>query len=85
MPVPSASNAGQILQYIGDRIFREATSTTDESRRLELYGKLQEIVREDSPWIFMSFATSASLHHDTLLNYRPHDFPYGMEKHLRKR
>ena len=33
----------------------------------------------------MSFATSASLHHDTLLNYRPHDFPYGMEKHLRKR
>ena len=51
----------------------------------DTYEKLQEIVREDSPWIFMSFATSASLHHDTLLNYLPHDFPYGMEKHLRKR
>ena len=68
-----------------DRLFREAMAATDEARRLELYGKLQEIVREDSPWIFMSFATSASLHHDSLLNYRPHDFPYGMEKHFRKR
>ena len=68
-----------------DALYREAMAATDEARRLELYSQLQEIVREDSPWIFMGFSTSASLHHDTLLNYRPHDFPYGMEKHLRRR
>ncbi len=85
---PNASPGPNRCNYSNpefDRIFREATSTTDEARRMELYGRLQEIVREDSPWIFMGFSTSASLHHDTLLNYLPHDFPYGMEKHLRKR
>ena len=83
---PNASPGPNRCNYSSpefDRIFREATSTSDEARRLELYGRLQEIVREDSPWIFMSFASSASLHHDTLLRYRPHDFPYGMEKHFR--
>ena len=85
---PNASPGPNRCNYANpefDRLFREAMAATDEARRLELYGKLQEIVREDSPWIFMSFATSASLHHDSLLNYRPHDFPYGMEKHFRKR
>ena len=85
---PNASPGPNRCNYSNpefDRLFREATSTADEARRLRLYANLQEIVREDSPWIFMSFATSASLHHDTLLNYLPHDFPYGMEKHLRKR
>ena len=72
-------------QYQSRLLYTELDRATVEARRLELYGKLQEIVREDSPWIFMSFATSASLHHDSLLNYRPHDFPYGMEKHFRKR
>ena len=85
---PNASPGPNRCNYANpefDRLFREAMAATDEARRLELYGKLQAIVREDSPWIFMSFATSASLHHDSLLKYRPHDFPYGMEKHFRKR
>ncbi len=84
---PNASPGPNRCNYSNpeyDALYREAMATTDETVRLGLYGRLQEIVREDSPWIFMGFSTAASLHHSTLQNYRPHDFPYGMEKHFRR-
>lgn len=65
-----------------DALFREAMAAP-EGRRLELYGELQRILKEDCPWIFVSHAVSAALAGPRVEGYRAHDFPYGMEKHLR--
>ena len=47
------------------------------------WGKAQEIVREDCPWIFLYSPKSYSLMWNRVGNYIPTDFPYGIEKHLR--
>ena len=65
-----------------DALFREAMAAPEE-RRLELYGEMQRILKEDCPWIFVSHAVSAALVGPRVEGYRAHDFPYGMEKHLR--
>lgn len=83
---PNASPGPNRCNYSNpefDRRYLEAMSTTDEAKRIEIYGELQKIIQEDSPWIFMNFAKAASLSHANLINYMPHDFSYGMEKHLR--
>lgn len=66
-----------------DALYREALATPREEERLRLYGELQEIIRRDCPWIFIHFARSYSLSQRQVVNFRPHDFPYGMEKYLR--
>ena len=47
------------------------------------WGKAQEIIREDCPWIFLHSPKSYSLMWNRVENYIPTDFPYGIEKHLR--
>ncbi len=66
-----------------DALYEEALRTTDESLRLERYRQLQEIVREDCPWVFLHHRRIALLLHDRIRNHRLHAFPYGMEKHWR--
>jgi oligopeptide transport system substrate-binding protein len=66
-----------------DALYRRALAATTTQERLRLYGELQEIIREECPWIFVSFARAYSLHHRHVIGYCPHDFPYGMEKYLR--
>jgi ABC-type transport system substrate-binding protein len=66
-----------------DALYRRALAATTAEERLRLYGELQEIIREECPWIFVSFARAYSLHHRHVIGYCPHDFPYGMEKYLR--
>lgn len=82
---PSASPGPNRCNYSNprfDALFEEAATAT-QARRIELYGEMQKIIREDCPWIFVSYATSVSLSGPRLFNYAPHDFPYGMEKHFR--
>jgi len=79
-PGPNRSN------YVNpefDRLYEQAHATTDTPARLELYRRMQIIVREDCPWLFMHFPMSYTPYHARVLNFRPHDFPYGMEKYLR--
>ena len=85
---PNASPGPNRCNYSNpefDRLYRQALATTDHDERLALYDKLQAIVQEDCPWIFISYAKAVSLYRADLLRYLPHDFPYGMEKHLRHR
>lgn len=67
-----------------DRIFEEALTSNDHDR-IEAYKHLQQIVKDDCPWIFISYPSALSLIGPRLHSYIPHDFPYGMEKHLRYR
>ena len=56
-----------------------------EKERLGLYREMQRILKDDCPWIFVSHSVSAALVGPRVSGYRAHDFPYGMEKHLRLR
>jgi ABC-type transport system substrate-binding protein len=57
----------------------------DGDERTDLYRRMAEMVVADAPWIFMHHPVDFSLCHEWLVDYRPHDFPYGMEKHYRLR
>ncbi len=65
--------------------FRRAMATSDLAARHELYADLQRIVRRECPWVFIHFPRNYSLVHRHVEGFQPHDFPYGMEKHLRSR
>jgi peptide/nickel transport system substrate-binding protein len=37
-----------------DKLLEEARVSTDQSRRAELYKKVQSIVHDDAPWLFVA-------------------------------
>ena len=66
-----------------DRLYEQSCATVDPTARQELYRRMQAIVREDCPWLFLCYPRTYCLYPKRLRNYRLHDFPYGMEKYLR--
>ncbi|MCL1857296.1 MAG: ABC transporter substrate-binding protein [Kiritimatiellaeota bacterium] len=68
-----------------DALYEEAVTTLDETRRLALYRELQDILREDCPWVYLYHRRAVMLLHDRLDNVLLHDFPYGAEQHWRLR
>lgn len=83
---PNASPGPNRCNYSNpafDDLYRKAMATSSEEERTAIYREMQEIVREDSPWIFLNFSTSASLCNPSVAGFVPHDFPYGAEKNLR--
>ena len=67
-----------------DELYERAEIETDPAGRVELIRRMQEIVREDCPWVFVHFGCVHSLVGPGVENYIPHDYSYGMEKHIRK-
>ena len=66
-----------------DKCYDEAMSATTPEARRAAWARAQEIVREDCPWIFLSFPKAYSIVWDHVGNFRPTDFPYGTEKYFR--
>ena len=64
-----------------DRAYENALKAPTPSERNRQWAKCQEIVMEDCPWVFTHVNKSYSLVRPTIGNYRPTDFPYGVEKH----
>ena len=67
-----------------DRLFEQAEREMDDAKRMELIHEMQEILREDCPWIFLYHRRDNMLVSPALRNVILHDYPYGMEKHWRK-
>ena len=85
---PNASPGPNRSNYANpafDALYVEAVRTTDAGRRLDLYRRMQDILREDCPWVFLHHRCENALVHDRVRNFQMHDFPYGMEKHYRVR
>ena len=83
---PNASPSCNRTNYANpafDALYEAAARTVDADERLRLYREMQAIVREDCPWVFLFHRRETLLVHDRVRNFRPHDFPYGMEKHYR--
>ena len=64
-----------------DREYDAALNSPTVEERNVHWTKCQEIVREDCPWIFTHVNKAFSLVRPTVKNYRPTDFPYGVEKY----
>jgi peptide/nickel transport system substrate-binding protein len=52
VPVPFANGAGYCNERV-DELFEQAASEPDESRRVELYGEIQQIIVREQPHIFL--------------------------------
>ncbi len=50
---PTGSNYGFYENPEVDEYLIQGTSTTDEEERIEAYGKAQEIIWEEAPWVFL--------------------------------
>lgn len=68
-----------------DALCDEASRTTDPARRLELVRAMQDVVREDCPWVCLYYRREFVLVGPDILGFRLHDFPLGAEKHWRRR
>ena len=64
-----------------DSLYKKVRVMQDGEERTDLYRKMAAIIVEDCPWIFTDHPMSYGLHHHWLMNYKPHDFPYGMMKY----
>ena len=66
-----------------DARYEAARATTDRAERERLVREMQEIVREDCPWLFLHHRRDFSLTQPWLYGFSMHDFPYGTESHYR--
>ncbi len=85
---PNASPGSNRVNYRNpeyDRLYEQSLALLDTPERAVLYARLQGIVKEDCPWIFMHHRMIDTLYHGWLENLVPHDFPYGMESYYRLR
>jgi len=83
---PQVSPGPNRVNYVNpafDKLYEAACACTDEAARNTIWQEMQEIIREDCPWVFLHYLTSYSLCNPRVLNYRPSDFPFGTEKYLR--
>ena len=66
-----------------DREYDAALDAKTAEERNQHWARCQEIVQEDCPWVFTHINKAYSLVRPTVKNYKPTDFPYGVEKHYR--
>ena len=81
-PGPNRSN------YVNpevDRYYDIAVASQNPAEITTCWEKVQQIVLEDCPWVLLHYALDFSLVNERVLNYQPHNFPYGMEKYYRVR
>lgn len=68
-----------------DALYEAAVSTGNPEKQKAAWHEFQEIIREDCPRIHTHFFIEYTLAHKWVLNYLPHNFPYGMERFYRYR
>ena len=85
---PNASPGPNRANYVNpafDRLLEEARAMPDSPERTERYRAMARLVIDDCPWLLLSEPLSYTLHQPRVANYKPHLFPYGMEKYYRLR
>ena len=81
---PGPNRVNYVNQEV-DRLYEKAVLTADEQKRNRMWKDLQEIVREDCPWVFMHYRKTYTLCNDRVIGYKPTDFPYSTEKYYRRK
>ena len=81
-PGPNRSN------YVNpelDRLYDIAVSSQNPEEIATCWEAVQRMVLEDCPWLLLHYALDFTLVNERIVNYLPHNFPYGMEKYYRVR
>lgn len=81
-PGPNRSN------YVNpelDRLYDIAVSSQNAAEITACWEDVQRMVLEDCPWLLLHYALDFTLVNERIINYLPHNFPYGMEKYYRVR
>ena len=76
-------NRANYANPVYDALYDEAERTTDLGKRMQCIVEMQEMVREDCPWIFLYHRRDNLLLNPSIRNLVMHDYPYGVEKHWR--
>lgn len=66
-----------------DRLYEKAEVMPDCPQRDELYRRMEIIVLEDYPSVFLNHRVAYVLHHGWYKNYKPNAFAYGLSKYRR--
>jgi len=66
-----------------DRLYEKIAVMFDSPKRQELYRKMELIVLEDCPAVFLNHRVAYALHHDWYKNYKPNIFTQGQSKYRR--
>ena len=82
--VSPGANHGNYRNPEFDRAYDAAMAAKTTAERNAFWRKAQEIVCEDCPWIFLHFPKAYTLSWNRVQGYKPTDFPYAIEKHLRR-
>ncbi|HET7656865.1 MAG TPA: ABC transporter substrate-binding protein [Bacillales bacterium] len=61
-----------------DKVLLEAQKTTDQQKRIELYKKAQEIIKDNPPWVPLVHSTPALAGKANLMGFKPH--PTGSDR-----
>lgn len=82
--VPGPNHVNYINAEL-DELYDRAVSSADPDVIRACWTKIQEIILEDCPWILLHYGLDFTLVNERIVNYKPHAFPYGMEKAWRVR
>jgi len=66
-----------------DKLYEKVITMPDSPERIALYRKAERLIIEDCPAAFLFHRVAYVLHHDWVLNYKPHAFQYGLSKYRR--
>lgn len=66
-----------------DQLYERAARLQDGPEKTGVYDRMESIVKEECPWIFLHHSMSVSLRQPWLANFKPHDFPFGLNKYYR--
>ena len=67
-----------------DRLYEKAGVLEEGPGKRALYARMEAIVKNDCPWLFLHHSMTVVLKQPWLRNYKPHAFPMGMSKYYRK-
>ncbi len=66
-----------------DKMYEQVAVMADSPERTELYRKMELVILEDCPAVFINHPVGYVLYHDWVYNYKPHAFQYGLSKYYR--
>jgi ABC-type transport system substrate-binding protein len=81
---PNASPGANRANYANatfDRLYERFRELPDNPARAEVCRAMEDVVREECPWVFLHHPVVYGLEQGWVRNVAPHDFPYGMFKY----
>lgn len=85
---PNVTPGANRCNYVNaefDKLYERSGTLPEGPEKTVVYSRMEQIVKEDCPWLFLHHTLSVTLRHSRLGNYKPHDFPMGLNKYYRIR